>query len=106
MKWPDRLPPSIAIILTVVIIGPLSALGGYYYATEKVGRDLAEANLNNVIDGETKAAEIRIELERNLEPVERLKERVNNGEIKISKDGFVNPAIAADFLQSIQQAKP
>jgi hypothetical protein len=108
----SKLPPSVAVILGLVIglgVGISGAgLGMYFYMRENVRADIAEVELETVIDGENAASEIRDEKEKDVKKANKFKQKVKDGQIKIVTSGgkYINPDVVKRLQRKIECAKP
>ena len=85
-----QLPPSVAVILGL-IVGLVIGAGGtgtavYFYMKENVRADMAEVELETVIDGELKANVIRQNKENQVKESARYKESIESGKKRVTDD--------------------
>jgi hypothetical protein len=86
MKLPDRIPPSIAVVLGVILGALMASLGMYAYMGQKGRADTAEAEVVTITDGETAAREIRRQKYKDIAETKELIKKVKSGEDKILTD--------------------
>lgn len=93
-----RLPPSLALLLGLVVGFSIATPSMYFYMIERLDAELATAEKNTVIEGTKQAAIIKQETSKNTEISNTLKQQVKSGETKI----VINDAFAGGFTTRLQ----
>jgi len=95
------LPPSVAVLLGLLVGVLITVPGMYFYSREHYGKEQAQSQLGSVVNGEKAATVIREEHEVNVLESSELSRKVESGEQTIvTQDGA---RFTADFSGILQR---